>query len=265
MSYIVVQIKNNSEQIELQHSKLWDLGASGIEEEKDLTKAYFAADVNIDLIESEFSEYIISIEAKEDENWMENWKENFKAQHIANTFIIKPTWEDVEAENKIIIDIDPKMAFGTGTHETTQLVLTLLAKYHHTDARVFDFGTGSGILSIAAEKMGSSEILAIDNDIESIINANENKQLNNCKYVSFNKKSLHSIDKSFNLILANINKHVLMSENTTLINILENNGILILSGLLHEDEVDIKAKYEALEFIEKEEKNEWIALVYKKS
>ncbi len=160
------------------------------------------------------------------------------------------------------------MSFGTGEHQTTRLSLLLLQKYTKPGMRIFDIGTGTGVLAIAALKFGAAYSLGIDIDEWSLLNFAENAKLNEVDDKT--EISLCEVkdvaDKDFDLIAANIQKNVLLEICNDIYSHLKENGILILSGLLIEDEVDITARYtrEGFRFIEKMQMDEWIALVMQK-
>lgn len=157
------------------------------------------------------------------------WKKYFKPQNIGN-IVIKPSWEKYNGDG-IIVTIDPGTAFGTGLHGTTKGVIMLLQDIEKKD-HVLDAGTGSGILSIIASKLGHNHILAIDNDIEAVNVAKDNIQINAIKNIDVQLGSLEAINQKFDLIIANIISEVLIENVKKFSNILNKNGILILSGIL---------------------------------
>ena len=158
------------------------------------------------------------------------------------------------------------MSFGTGEHQTTKLIIQFLEKYVEKGMKVLDVGTGTGILSITAIKLGADSATAIDNDEWCLENIQENCNLNNVSDKIFIKISeLESVEeKDFDLILANIQKNVLQDIAGEIIKRLKKNGLVILSGLLIEDEKDIKEKYNELKLIDKKQMGEWLSLVLRK-
>jgi ribosomal protein L11 methyltransferase len=163
-------------------------------------------------------------------------------------------------EHEIIVT--PKMSFGTGHHATTYMMIQQMRQIDFTGKRVFDFGTGTGILAILAEKMGAKKIVAVDNDDWSIENAGENIQRNNCSLIELRKANDPGMDSSFDIILANINKNVILENFPTIINQLAEGGVLLLSGLLKEDEYDIfrKSIEYSLQLIQTTVRDNWLAL-----
>jgi ribosomal protein L11 methyltransferase len=184
-----------------------------------------------------------------DEDWSSNWKDHFKPLRIGNRLVIKPTWESFPATgDDIILELDPGMAFGTGTHPTTMLCLSILEgilsgenigsgsanKKYRT---VLDVGTGSGILSIAAALLGAESVTAIDIDPDTIPVATDNCILNRvASSVTASDTPLHLISGSFDVILANILAEELVRLAQELVQRLSPDGILILSGILTEKE-----------------------------
>ncbi|MEX0929499.1 MAG: 50S ribosomal protein L11 methyltransferase [Balneolales bacterium] len=211
--------------------------------------------------------YIIEESIIRESNWNEAWEQSITAQTIGD-FFIKPTWSDEEVpEGKILLEIDPKMAFGTGYHETTRLVLRLLPQCIKKGYRVLDVGTGTGILAIAALKLGAGQALGVDIDEWSYQNAVENSFLNKVKHqleIKEGSLELLSEDDRFDAVLANIDRNSLLGLAPLLIH--HTREMLVLSGLMTDDEQHILANphYAALRLVERTQENEWIALCFKK-
>jgi len=258
---------------------LWELDISGINEEEGYLKLFSDGDsVKITDIENQLQKLadenlIKNFQVEENileyKNWNEEWEKKTNVIKVSDSIIIKPTFRDYTSSGKeTIIIIDPKMSFGTGEHQTTRLSLLLLQKYTKPGMRIFDIGTGTGVLAIAALKFGAAYSLGIDIDEWSLLNFAENAKLNEVDDKT--EISLCEVkdvaDKDFDLIAANIQKNVLLEICNDIYSHLKENGILILSGLLIEDEVDITARYtrEGFRFIEKMQMDEWIALVMQK-
>ena len=200
----------------------------------------------------------------EKQNWRENWKENFQPM-VYDKFLVLPIWlkDNENIENKIKILIEPKMAFGTGTHETTGLMLDMIGSLDLEDKVVFDAGTGSGILAIASVKVGAIKVEAVDIDIESIDNTKENCVYNEVEEkvnVSFTSDESYQDKESFDIVLANINRKVLLDLFEGFFNITKRDGFIILSGILIEEKKHIISRIDSyidLKIVDYKEKNEW--------
>lgn len=210
----------------------------------------------------------ISIENIRNRNWNEEWQKSIEPIFIDNKLIVYPTWKKEivkKYKNYIKIQIDPKMAFGTGHNETTQLVLELMLKYIDVkDKYLLDFGCGTGILAIAGLKMGLEKVVANDIDVDSIENAIENFKLNRVfNNVKLYQNSIRDLnEKGFDIICANIISSVIIENLDSIFEKLKRNGKLILSGILKNEERRIKnaLKKIGFEVIEVKRKSEWIGV-----
>ena len=218
----------------------------------------------------------------EDKDWMNAWKDFFHAFSVGN-FFISPSWEEVpkEAEGKILLSVDPGTTFGTGQHETTKLCLLALEKYGRDKERVLDLGTGSGILGIAALKMGAKEVFATDLDPLCEAAVEENLLKNNLfkeqlplfignilgqekEEIAYQKSCE---EKPFSLVLANILAPVIMALAPEVPKFLEEGGIFISSGIIDEKAEDVRKTLKAVkewEILEELKEGEWHAFVCKK-
>ncbi len=208
----------------------------------------------------------IEISDLPDEDWNETWKESFKIFHLGQNIIIKPDWDTYSPNpGETVITIAPKMAFGTGHHETTQLILMMLEKYLRADQSLLDAGTGSGILAIYGAMLGANPVIAFDNDHVATENTLENAGLNGVsKKITCFTGELKDVGKNrFDIIVANINRNVLLELASSFSGYLNPGGKLILSGLLVLDEDVIMEAYgkEGWILIQKEQRKEWMALV----
>jgi len=213
-------------------------------------------------------EYNISDYDDENIDWNAEWKKGFEPVDITDRVTVYPAWIPVPDENnKIFVRIDPQMGFGTGTHETTQLMMELIEKYSNEQQNILDAGTGSGILSVLSEKINlNAEIVAFDVDPDAIANAQINQKLNECNHIEWLIGDIEVVpNRKFDLILANINRVILMELIPALFEKLKQDGILILSGILTEEIYLIKNKCSELGLYETElrQKNEWTAGVWK--
>ena len=209
----------------------------------------------------------IEKEILEDQNWNKLWEKSRDIIRVSERIIIKPTFKNYSAKNnEIVLTIDPKMSFGTGEHQTTRLVLRLLEKYVKKSIKVLDVGSGTGILSIASVKLGAGRAVAIDLDETCLENCKENCILNEVETkVDVLTGEINDVKENyFDLILANIEKKVLLDIAEKIKSKLKQNGIIILSGLLQSDRSEIEKKYHSIGFKTNqiEQMDEWIATVF---
>lgn len=216
----------------------------------------------IEEIGGEFSKEII-----DDSDWKNNWKKFFKILKPNKTIVIVPTWEEYEKKDgEEIIKLEPGMAFGTGSHETTSLCIKKLEEHMKPGMKVLDIGTGSGILSIAASKLGASEVLGVDIDPMSVYIANENKKLNEVKNAEFIVGDLLSkVKDKYDIVVSNILAEVIVTMTGDLHKFLNKNGIFISSGILKVKSTMVIDSLEAngFEILNVEDLNEWTSIVAK--
>lgn len=205
------------------------------------------------------------VEEKDDEDWANNWKKYYKPLEIGKKLAIVPEWEDYDNDGREIIKINPGMAFGTGTHESTYMCLELLEKYVNKDDEIFDIGCGSGILAIAGLKLGAKRALAVDIDDKCIDASHENAGLNNLEdKMEIKKGNLLDVVKGrADLIVSNIIAEIIVDEIKNLKNHMDKGGIFITSGIIKERrQMVIDALEEnGFEIIDELEKNNWVAIV----
>ncbi len=204
-----------------------------------------------------------------EEDWAEAWKKYYTISHLGEHIVIKPSWLDyAPAPGDVVLELDPGMAFGTGLHPTTRLCLIALEERVTQDIRMLDVGTGSGILSIAAAKLGAREILALDTDAIAVETAQKNVAINRVEsIVQVERGSIEQARNLFDLICINILAEVIADLAPALALVLRPGGTIIASGIL-----DFKADIvtEALnavgvQVIEKKQETDWVALVGSKN
>jgi ribosomal protein L11 methyltransferase len=201
-----------------------------------------------------------------EEDWSESWKDFFWPEKITDRIVVRPTWRDyTPKKDEIIIDIDPGMAFGTGTHPTTSLCINTIEKYLNPGNSILDVGTGSGILLIAAGKLGAGKLCGIDNDEVATEIAKNNLLLNGIRTSDFEIITgdlVKNVEDKFDLVVANILSEVIIVLLDNITNIIHENSILIFSGIIEDnkDKVIKKMKETGLEIIEVLSKETWVAI-----
>lgn len=284
-SGVVIEDSEEPDRIrEDQFGEIYDLDKNDFPADGVIVKAYLP--INSFLIEtmSEIEQSIaelpsfglnvgrneIKTSEVDDEDWATAWKKYYHPVKISGRFTIVPTWEDYVpvASDELIIELDPGMAFGTGTHPTTVLCIQALEKYIRQDDIVIDVGTGSGVLSIAAAMLGAKQVSALDLDYVAVTAAKENIELNKVGAIVEVSQGnlLESIDIKPNLIVANILADVIMSFSADAASILPEDGLFIVSGIIGDkrDEVKNDLVNKGFEIIESVLMEDWVAIVAKK-
>jgi ribosomal protein L11 methyltransferase len=201
-----------------------------------------------------------------EENWNAIWESNFEPVRVGDFVGIRAHFHaDFEPAVTHDILITPKMSFGTGHHPTTFSVMQLMQRIDFEAKTVYDFGTGTGILAILAEKLGAQKVLAVDNDDWCIENANENMLNNASKVITILKVASAMQKEQYDIVLANVNRHIIEANMDELTQIGKPGGILVLSGLLIEDQLDIVklAASKGWIFQEAQPLDGWVSLLFK--
>lgn len=255
---------------------------SNLNNEITLLKIYFENNKNLEPILTNIKRYIkelyelngrfdtpeIYTNQLPDEDWGNKWKKFFKPIKVTERIIIKPSWEKYEKnENEIVVEIDPAMAFGTGNHQSTRLCIKAideLAQSLHEKGNLLDVGTGSGILAIVSALLGFKNIVGIDIDNLAIETSKENAKINLVSdKIEFFQKPIEEIKGKFSVIVANIMADTLISMKKELIRLLNDKGILILSGIVIERREDvIKTFSQYIKFVKEIREEEWVCLVF---
>jgi ribosomal protein L11 methyltransferase len=257
--------------------RLTENGCLGMIENDDSFTAYFPSSLDLDTIRNDLSilqtlfekaghghglTYEYSIIPEKD--WNETWKKGFQPVDAGNQFTILPPWEKGK-KDRINLVIDPGMAFGTGHHETTRSCLVLIENYapKTSNDNFLDLGTGTGILAIAARKLGYRHVVGIDTDILAIHAARENIVINNVPDVEIKEASLAELDETFDVIAANLISGVLVLLAPVLLQHMNPGGIAILSGILtgQEGEVIEAMERTGLRLRETYRDGKWVSLV----
>lgn len=214
----------------------------------------------------------------EDKDWINNWKQYFKPFTV-DDILIKPTWEEIPVEHKekLLIEIDPGTAFGTGQHETTQLCIRQLKKYVTPETRILDVGTGSGILGITALKLGAKEVFGTDLDENAIVAVKENMEANDIAPEKFKVLKGNIIDdeavkaevgfEAYDLVVANILADIIILLQKEIPVHMKKGAIFITSGIINMKEEAVKkafAENDAFELVEITYQGEWVSVTVRK-
>ena len=275
--------------IEAVSNFLMEQGATGIEENEEgqkgeRLKAYFLRDGREGGVLRALRRYLKSLQAIQpgisqtkietitipEQDWGEKWKKFFKPFRVTSRVVVKPPWSSFQPKkNKVSIIINPGMAFGTGTHSTTKLCIRALeGELRKKGLSVLDVGTGSGILSILAGRMGAGEVLGVDTDEVAVEVARENVKQNRVSdLVKVRKGSIGHVRKQFDVVVANIDFKGLRRMRQPLLRHLKRKGLLVLSGVLKGEEVRLRQYYIEtghLRWAQSAREGEWVCLSFRK-
>jgi ribosomal protein L11 methyltransferase len=268
---------------------LMEQGATGVEEideeqgRKGL-KAYFPRKGRDQRVLNALQRYLTSVQrlypgqldyrienvTLPDRDWSESWKKFFKPVRVTSRIVVKPPWRSIRLKrNQVSIEITPGLAFGTGTHATTQLCIRTLAKRLRVKGlSVLDVGTGSGILAIISAKLGASEVWGVDTDDLSVEIAGENVERNNVSHiVRIHLGTVGDVRRTFDFVVANIDLRVLKRMRWPLLHRVKPGGYLVLSGLLAEEEKALRKRYldtGQFQFKELKKQGEWACFTLRK-
>lgn len=262
----------------------WDFADINILEHKGnaaVVKAYFSEEDNIDeVVETvkqkleeikslglDIGEGNVTYRKMHEEDWANNWKQYYKPVKITDKIVIKPIWEEYEKkDDELIIELDPGMAFGTGTHETTRMCIKALDKYVKPNTTVFDVGCGSGILAIAAAKLGANHVVGVDLDPVAVDSSKENISFNNLNNIEVLEGNLLDVvSGKADIVVANIIAEIICVLTEDVKKALNEGGLFIVSGIIH-DRVDmVKEKFAecGFEVMEINKDGEWNCIVAK--
>ncbi len=213
-------------------------------------------------------EGIVTYHKVNEDDWANNWKQYYKPTKVGEHIVVKPTWEDYEEKpGEVVVELDPGMAFGTGTHETTRMCIKALEKKVKKDTTVFDIGTGSGILSIAAAKLGAKHVVGVDLDPVAVESAKKNLEFNKVNNIEILYGDLMEVvEGKANIVVANILADIIMFLSEGVAAFIEDEGYFIASGILNTQRDKVTDKLKALDFKVEEvmEDGEWICIIAKK-
>lgn len=262
----------------------WDFADVNILEYGDkaaVVKGYFSHEDNPDELKKYVKNKIIELkdmgidtgEGKvivkkvNEEDWANNWKKYYKPTKVGEKVVVKPIWEEYKKNSdEIVIELDPGMAFGTGTHETTRMCIKALEKYVKSESVVFDIGTGSGILAIGAAKLGAKNVVAVDLDPVAVDSARENAGFNNLDNIQVMHGNLMDVVKGkADIVVANIIAEVIMVLADDVKSFMKQGARFISSGIINERKQDVinKLLSSGFEIEEEYADGEWVCLISK--
>lgn len=218
------------------------------------------------LSEFELGSWKFSLEKKKNEDWSKKWKEKWDITHVSDKIAVVPDWLDYQPKgNEVIIRLEPGCAFGTGTHQTTQLCMKALEKYMKKGDKVADIGMGSGILSILAKKLNASYVYGCDTD-ETVIDVARENAIKNGVECNFELGSADKITDKFDFVVANILHFVLAEIMDDLKNIMKDGALMSLSGILEEKKQMVldAIERENLQIVEEIKQDQWTSFVVRK-
>lgn len=284
MDWVEIRVPTNPETKEGITNFLFEQNASGCVEEKNAVVAYFSAEnyseqllARLNLYLDEIRQLGFQIESKsvsikqfENEEWDLNWRKSFTTLKISTRFVVNPPWIDYKPlKDEVVIEINPKMAFGTGSHATTKSMILLMERFFKPEKSVLDLGTGTGILAIVARYLGATHIDAIDVDPVAIECARENLRNNRIANIHFETATLDTFQRrkpKYDYILANIHKSVILEIRSQVSQLLAPGGFLIISGILIKQQAEVIQKIEASGFQQQAVLNEdeWAGIAFQK-
>lgn len=264
-----------------QFGTIYELKGDDYPQEGVTIKGYLSEvnfnDTVLEKIETELAHFIneeggfsITFTEMDEEDWANEWKNYFHPIRVTERFTIVPSWEDYQSdsEDEIQIELDPGMAFGTGTHATTRLCLAAIEKYYMPYHSLIDVGTGSGILAIAAKKIGVPEVAALDLDNMAVQVAKENFEKNNVldKIDVFTGNLLQGQTEKKDIIVANILAHIIEQMIDDAYRLLNDKGLFITSGIIESKAPEIISQLKQVGFtiIDTQIEEEWVVIIAQK-
>jgi ribosomal protein L11 methyltransferase len=275
--YPYVHVPVDAEEVDEVSYLLWELGALGVEErdattlnkssEGVLLVASFADDGAAQAAIDELGRSGASLEHVVGDEWRDAYKKYFKVTPLGARLVIRPSWEPYEAKpHEVVVTVDPGRAFGTGTHESTRLLMQALDQQVKGGERVLDVGCGTGILAICALKLGAQDALCIDVDPDAIAVTLENASFNDvAAQVEARTTPVEEVPDAYPLVLANIQASVLIPLARAIAARVAPGGLLLLSGILIGQEDDVRAAYPEFAVLGAPKEGEWIALLLQRS
>jgi ribosomal protein L11 methyltransferase len=270
MSYIEIKVITSSEFSEILMAELAEIGFETFTEEANGLNAYIPEDqFDKESLEevfgryADFFEFTHTINTIEKQNWNAEWEKNYPPIRVGDQVLVRASFHEPDPNVPYDIVINPKMSFGTGHHETTSMVMAHQLEISHQNMKVIDIGCGTNILAILAEKLGATELSAFDIEEWAAENSRENAELNGCRHITVRQGTIEDEPlKQYDIILANINRNILLRDINQYINYLRPGGTIIISGFYTTDQNDIEAKFAefGLKKVAEKSKNNWASV-----
>ncbi|MER2998118.1 50S ribosomal protein L11 methyltransferase [Pontibacter populi] len=276
MDFIEVTLEVSADFADIFTAELGELGFNAFEENEEGFSAYIDEDkFSQEALEEVVNRYAGMVQVEyttqkiERQNWNEEWERNFEPLFIGDKVSVRASFHEKPANAEYDIVINPKMSFGTGHHETTTLMIENQLTLDHKGKRVLDMGCGTGILAIMAGELGASEIVAVEIEDWTVENTRENAGLNGYATIDVRLGGAETIegDEPYDIILANINRNVLLEDMPAYVAVLKPQGYLLLSGFYTEDlpMLQERATELGLTYLSHRVKNNWVSAIFKNS
>lgn len=276
MYYTKLQVQCSPDFSDILIAELAEIGFDTFQENENGIEAYAEEDKYdaeaLEAIKEKYNQLTalsFSFEKIEKRNWNEDWEKSYEPIIVDDRCLIRAGFHKIEKKYPYEINITPKMSFGTGHHQTTYLMVKAQMDIHHKGNRVMDAGCGTAILSIMASKLGASQIEAFDIDEWSVVNGEENIEINNCQNINLQQGKITEVNLTgkFDIILANINKNVLLDEIKIYTTFLNFGSQLLLSGFYTHDIADLlqEALKHNLTEVKRDSRETWASLLLKKN
>lgn len=268
--FVTVQVQCDLELNDVIIAQLFELGFDAFQELEDGFEASIeAASYQEEEVKKVLNDWNVSFTLKEEAkvNWNEEWEKNYQPIRVGADIYVRASFHAPQPAIPYEIVVTPKMSFGTGHHDTTYQMLDYQLQVDHQGKKVLDVGTGTGILAIMAAKLGATQLMATDIDDWSIANSIENFELNKVSGVEVRKAEIEAVDYfDCDIILANINKNVLLHQLKSYSERLKDSGILLLSGFYQSDVEDLDREAHQHQLIRKASttRNNWAMVAYEK-
>jgi ribosomal protein L11 methyltransferase len=271
--YPYVHVDVSAEEVEEVSYLLWELGALGVEERDATTLQRSASEVTLVASFSDEAEAqqaidglaprVGRLEFVEGDAWRDAYKQYFKVTPLGERLVIRPSWEPyTAAAHEVVVVVDPGRAFGTGTHESTRLLMQALDRKVRGGERVLDVGCGTGILAICALKLGAQDALCIDVDPDAIAVTHENAESNGVsERIRADTTPVEALGERYELVLANIQASVLVPLAAAIAARVAPSGLLLMSGILKGQEQEVLAAYPGFTLVQAPQEGDWIALI----